>query len=313
MKIFVIFTGGTIGSRVKDGWISTDRETKFELIEGFKATDKRNIEFVCIQPYFVLSENLSAKELNLLFSAYKEAEDSDADGIIVTHGTDSIQFSAAALSLVSKNCKPTLMVSANYPLDDPRGNGWDNFSAAVDFIEQNCGRGVFVSYKNPDGGHYFHAGHRVVSFLEGDDRLYSMNHTPYAEYVDGEISILDKTAPIKRVSPCPLTEDSGILCISALPGDRFGYSLDGVRAVIIRPYHSGTVATENLSFADFCRRAQSLDIPIFLVNAPKSTTYDSAKLFRELNIIPLPNTTFSEAYMRIWFGISGGENPKNLF
>ena len=36
MKILVIFTGGTIGSEVKDGWISPDSSAKYELIANYK-------------------------------------------------------------------------------------------------------------------------------------------------------------------------------------------------------------------------------------------------------------------------------------
>ncbi len=313
MKIAVIFTGGTIGSKIKDGWISTDGQTKFELVENFKACDNRNIEFVCSEPYFILSENLSATELNLLISAYKEAEKSDVDGIIITHGTDSLQFSAALLSLVSQNDKPAVLVSANYPLNDARSNGMANFKAAVDFIEKKCGKGVFVSYKNTDGRHFFHRGHRTIAFLEGDDRLYSLNHAPYAEYINRDIRILEEDPPYLAAPLSPLCETSGILCISSLPGDGFDYSLNGIQAVILRPYHSGTVSTSNPEFAGFCKKARENGVPVFLVNAPKSTTYDSARLYKDLCIIPLPDVTFAEAYMRLWLGVSIGEELKNIF
>lgn len=313
MKIAVIFTGGTIGSKLKEGWISADRDTKFQLVENYKATHKISVEFVCTEPYFILSENLSAKELNLLISAFKEAEKSDVDGIIITHGTDSLQFSAAALSLVSDNTKPTLLVSANHPLDDPRGNGNDNFAAAVDFIARGCGRGVFVSYKNPDGEHYFHRGDRVVAFLEGDDRLYSLNHKPYALRTKDDIEILDAEAAPPSISVSALVPRPKLLCLTASPADGFDYSLDGVNAVILKPYHSGTLNTSNSDFLSFLYEAKEKRIPVFLVNAPVGETYESAKTYREPDIIPLSNTTFAFAYMRLWFGISKGENLNHIF
>ena len=196
MKIAVIFTGGTIGSRLQDGWISANRETKFQLVENYKKAHQNEVEFFCSEPYFILSENLSARELNLLITAFKEAEKSDADGIILTHGTDSLQFSAAALCLVSSFAKPTLLVSANRPLDDPLGNGNENFAAAVDFISQNCGNGVYISYKNPKGEHCFHRGDKAVAFLEGDDSLFSLNHKPYALWKNGKIEVLESPSPL---------------------------------------------------------------------------------------------------------------------
>lgn len=313
MKIAVIFTGGTIGSRPDDGWISADRETKFQLVENFKTSRNEIAEFICTEPYFILSENLSAKELNLLVSAFKEAEKSEVDGIIVTHGTDSLQFSAAALSLVSENKKPTLLVSANHPLDDPRGNGNENFAAAVDFILQGCGKGVYVSYKNPSGEHFFHKGGKTAAFLEGDDRLFSLGHKPYAVWKNEGIEILGEETPLPSVSPCELTDRPQILCPTAMPCDSFDYSLQKVKAVILRPYHSGTLNTASADFVDFLKRAKDTGLPVFLCNAPKGETYETAKLYDELGIIPLPDTTFAFVYMRLWFGISRGENLYRIF
>lgn len=313
MKIAVIFTGGTIGSKLQDGWISADRETKFQLVENYKAAHKGNLEFVCTEPYFILSENLSAKELNLLISAFKEAEKSDVDGIIITHGTDSLQFSAAALSLVSDNTKPTLLVSANHPLDDLRGNGNDNFAAAVDFISKNCGNGVYVSYKNTDREHLFHRGDRAVAFLEGDDRLYSLDHRPYARWNEGEVSVFEDNAPLFSVSAHTLCDRPRFLCITASPADSFEYSLENVNSVILRPYHSGTLNTANPDFVSFLSKAKEKRLPVFLVNAPKGETYETAKLYDELGIKALPDTTFAATYMRLWFGISGGEDLNSIF
>ena len=62
MKILVIMTGGTIGSAVKDGWITNDVAAKSKL---FGKVANSSIELTVSTPYTILSENLSANELNL--------------------------------------------------------------------------------------------------------------------------------------------------------------------------------------------------------------------------------------------------------
>ena len=64
MRILVIFTGGTIGTTIKDGWADIDNNTKYVLLDSYN--NKGEIEFVTASPYSTLSENLSAKHLNLL-------------------------------------------------------------------------------------------------------------------------------------------------------------------------------------------------------------------------------------------------------
>ena len=58
------------------------------------------------------------------------------DGIIVTHGTDTLPYSAAALSYaLGNNCIPVCLVSSNYPIEDERANGVDNLHGAIRLIE----------------------------------------------------------------------------------------------------------------------------------------------------------------------------------
>ena len=45
MKILVVFTGGTIGSKTKNGWISTDENTLYTLTDSYKK--REDVEFIC--------------------------------------------------------------------------------------------------------------------------------------------------------------------------------------------------------------------------------------------------------------------------
>lgn len=314
MNILVIFTGGTIGSRVKDGWISPDRSTKYTLTENFEKKFGKICDFTCCEPYFLLSENLSAKELNILIKTVKENLNKGFDGIIVTHGTDTLQFSAAALSYaVGSDSIPVVLVSANYPLDDERTNGNANFKAAVDFIMQKCSKGVFISYKNRSEEPKFHRGLGVSAYKEADDRIYSLYDRHYAEYNGERIVVSNKNGLSLPEDDFVLCEKPKILSVSAMPGDCYAYNPEKYSAVILRPYHSGTLDTANEDFIAFCKRTEALDIPVFAVNIHSGTAYESAQLFGELNIIPLEDMSFADAYMRLWIALSQNENLKNLF
>jgi len=185
MKVLVIFTGGTIGSTLKNGYIGTDDGAKFALLEPFCAEKDTQFETTC--PYTILSENLCAKELNILQSSVGEGLKKDCDGIIVTHGTDTLQYSAAALSLAFGDCKkPVILVSSAYPLDDERANGYENFRAALEFIRRKISGGVFVSYKNEDDAKTaIHGGSKLLLHAEGQADLESIDKSPFALF-DGK-------------------------------------------------------------------------------------------------------------------------------
>ncbi|MBQ2828270.1 MAG: asparaginase [Clostridia bacterium] len=306
MKIAVVFTGGTIGSVVKGKWMSTDDSAKFALIANYKKVAS-DTEFVTSSPYTVLSENLSAKELNLLQKEVEKNLEKDVDGIIVTHGTDSLHYTACALEYAFGNCEiPVVLVSSAYPLEDGRENGNKNFEAAVEFIKSKKAKGVFVSYKNEkETKTNIHIPTNMLQHSELSADIYSITGEPFAQY-DGKITLLrgERKVSEKTLGVVEYSENSGILVIDSHPGDGFGYSLDGVKAVILKPYHSATLDTANENLHVFCRKAKEKDIPVFVVGVKSGVAYESTKLFDDIGIIPLPYGTFVSAYMRIWAELS---------
>ena len=93
MRIAVIFTGGTIGSCIKDDFIGIDNKMQYVLLKNHEHDNE--ITFETYSPYSILSENLSANEINLLQEEISKRLSEGFDGIIVTHGTDTLQYSTA--------------------------------------------------------------------------------------------------------------------------------------------------------------------------------------------------------------------------
>lgn len=312
MKILVIFTGGTIGSRLKDGWISTDDTANYMLLDKYK--DGEDV-FDTVEPYSILSENLSASQLNCLQEEIAKSINSDYDGIIVTHGTDTLHYTSCAIEYAFTDSRlPIVFVSADYPLENEKSNGYRNFEAALEFIRSGAGTGVFVSYKNDNKETTdIHIPSRILSHAECSGNVYSIDGRMYASY-DGKI-VLKGEKTVKESCPIGITKysvESGILCIESYPGNSYSYSLEGIKAVILRPYHSSTLNTANKGFEDFCKRANEADVPVFLVNADGKKNYESLKVLDELKIRVLPYGTFVSAYMKIWAGISLGNDASKF-
>lgn len=310
MHILVIFTGGTIGSSVVDGWISPDKSTKSELIVKYQEKEQdQTTRFSTLSPYTVLSENLSAKEINQLIACVEEAQGKDYDGIIVTHGTDTLQFSAAALAYTVSGKTPVVLVSADYPLQDKRSNGLDNFRAAVTFLTTRPKKGVYVSYKNKhDALTNIHLATRITAHMEACADVYSLDGTPYAT-VDNDkknvtllpLSSLAESTGVGKVEFC---EKPNILIAESYPEKRYSYNLDRYSAVILSPYHSGTLNTSSKNFQDFCLRAKEKGVPVFVVNVQGGDAYNSSKLFNDLGLIPLPFCTRISIFVKCWLALS---------
>lgn len=311
MKILVIFTGGTIGSSTQGRYTSPDCKNNYLLIENYKSKHSENVSFDTASPFSMLSENLSHTQLNGIIKAVSEGLDKDYDGIILTHGTDTLQYTAAALSYCFADIKiPVVLVSSRYPLSHPEQNGDDNFAAAVAFIKAKAGKGVFVAYKNEDCEETkIHYGTRIFSHLEITDAVHSIENQFYASCREDLVTVNPNFKFSQKKCENNLYElckNSGILVVSSVPGDSYSYNLDGIKAVLLRPYHSGTVNTASTDFRAFCQRAKDLCIPVFIPRAGIETSYASTELFDELGIKYLPCMTFVSAYVKLWLANSIG-------
>ena len=314
MNIRIIFTGGTIGSAEKDNIISTDSKAAYTLLEKYrKEYDAADVSFKTSEPLRMLSENLSASEINLIIKSVREAVTEDTDGIIVTHGTDTIQYTAAALSLILDSINiPVMLVSSAYPLDDERQNGTDNFAAAVEFIKEKAGCGVFVPYRNKeDGPVMIHDALMLMSHHETTDSLFSLDDEYYACYMKDHNEIIlnagfHKAEMSEHEKPAGIgySDDPGILVVAPYPGCSYEFGeLTGYKYVLFRPYHSATLDTANEKFVSFCRKATEAGLKLYLSGCSRSTMYESTLTYRSLGIEILPYAPFPADYMRLWGGL----------
>ncbi|MDE6000777.1 MAG: asparaginase domain-containing protein, partial [Clostridia bacterium] len=163
-RICVIFTGGTIGSFTCGGVVDLKRESSSALINIYKERFGSAIEFDELRPLNILSENVQPSDLEKMADCLRGVDKEKYDGIIITHGTDTLCFTANLFSQIFCDISlPVVFVSALYPLDDERSCGVENFAGAVTFIQSVDFGGVFVSFQNHGENCKIHLASRLVS------------------------------------------------------------------------------------------------------------------------------------------------------
>ena len=305
MKILIIFTGGTIGSTVTDEYISPDGNKPYIILEKYNELYPGDIKWETISPYTILSENVTLDIYQKLAASVKEGLKKDYDGIIITHGSDTLQYSAAFLALIlGNNTIPVLLVSSNYVLEDSRANGMDNFVAAVDFIQNKRGKGVYVPYKNAGENVKIHRGEDLMPHSLYSDYLSSIDNRCYGEYgaegFEQKGDMVDEQQPIPE--PDYSMADTGICVIHACPGLVYPKLQEGMKAVLIHAYHGGTICVIDKALEEFMNSADELHIPVYLVGVNPETEYESCKEYEELGIKMLGHISPIYAYMKLWVG-----------
>ena len=295
MRLAVIFTGGTIASRLSGGFIGTSENQNYELL---KVLDP-DIEVKTFSPYFILSEQLDGERLTTLVHCVGDRLSEGFDGIIIAHGTDTLQYSAAALALAFGDSQtPVVLVSSNYVLSDSRANGYANFEHAVKFIRKSVG-GVFVSYRNTGSLPEIHRADRLLAHEPYSDDVRSLGGS-FGYFDGGEFIRTDTSAnPQKQPGKITFSKTSPVLWLSAHPGMNFP-DANGVKAVLLSGYHSGTLPTENTDFVRFCTACRTKQITIYLVGMPAGSRYESTRTFKQLGLTVLPEVTPICAYVELW-------------
>ena len=292
MKLFVIFTGGTSACSAQNGVLSPDSGSTSLLLRGYRKFD-RETAFETASPYFILSENLAAPHWDALVGCIRNAP--PCDGVIVTHGTDTLPYTAAALGVRLGLCEtPVVLVSAAYPLTDSRSNGLANFRAAVDFLRGGGERGVFVAYRNSGELPKIHRATRVLPHLPYDDAVRSLHGVVYAEIRDGRV--LRNPDFVEDVLPVSLPRKNGRVLWLRVHPDMALPSLENVGAVLLEGYHSGTLPTADNDFRAFCHAAAKQEVPLYLTGAEEGFAYESKQAFAALGIRVLPPLSPATAY-----------------
>lgn len=146
-KLTILHMGGTIASKVdyELGGVSPLFEPE-EIISLFpELSNLVDIESKVVSK--MLSENLRFSDLNNLVSAIKDALNSEKrpKGIIITHGTDMLHYTSAALSFLIENPPlPIILVGSQRSSDRPSSDSRFNLMAAVHFILKSESKGVFI-------------------------------------------------------------------------------------------------------------------------------------------------------------------------
>ncbi len=321
MKILFIFTGGTIGSTRHGNVISPDGNKPRKLIEEYKLRFGIDFEYSVLEPYTELSENNTGEHIKKLSLCVLDNLNKDFDGIVVTHGTDTLQYSAAALGYaVGASSIPVCIVSANRPVEDEKSNALDNLRAAVKFIENGYGNGVFVPYRNEkDDFTKLHRATRLVASRTFSDEVASIFGSEFGYFDKSFIfhknnDYKEAADSIQTLDPSKLCEVSDkILAVPSYVGMSYPALDKNTKYVILSSYHSGTVNTKSQAAINFFECAKKLGTKVYLTGVSNAPEYESATLFENLSIIPLKNISPIAAYVKLWLICCNNEDEEKLF
>ncbi|MFH1209473.1 MAG: Glu-tRNA(Gln) amidotransferase subunit GatD [archaeon] len=134
-KISIIAIGGTISSRIdyKTGAVSPiiAQEELLLMFPELNAIANINSK----QLFNIASENLRFKHYNLIAKEIQKEIKEGSKAIIITHGTDTMAYTSAALSFILENLPvPVILVGSQRSSDRPSSDNYLNLISAIKFV-----------------------------------------------------------------------------------------------------------------------------------------------------------------------------------
>ncbi len=146
--VSLISTGGTIASTVdyRTGAVTAqfDAEDVLRAVPDLAGLANYRGRVVAN----ILSENMTPAVWQDLAAAIHEEIEAGADGIVVMHGTDTMQFSASAMAFVLDTPVPIVFTGSQRSADRPSSDNVMNAVCAVEAAKSDCAEVLICMHEN---------------------------------------------------------------------------------------------------------------------------------------------------------------------
>lgn len=204
INVSVLGTGGTIASYVDytTGAVKPAVSQEELLLAIPEIEDNYNIRSRVI--FSILSENMKVEHWRIIAEeTFRELQDSE--GVIIPHGTDTMAYTASAISFMVQNLpSPVVLVGAQRSSDRPSSDAYLNLISSLKLVNTDLGEVVVSMHgSTSDSAIHVHRGVRVRKMhTSRRDAFRSINDKPLA-VIDGGVKFTDSYR--KRSGP-PILE-----------------------------------------------------------------------------------------------------------
>ena len=193
-KVSIISTGGTIASRVDyvTGGVHAAMSSRDLLSIVPELSDIAALEADIL--YSVFSEAIKGEHWSGMARKVEEKIKQGADGVLITHGTDTMGYSAAALSFALRNVPiPVIFVGSQRSSDRPSSDSATNLVGVVTAAAYAPFAGVCLGMHEytSDTSIVLHRGTKVRKcHTSARYAFQSVNSDPIARVIDGKVEML---------------------------------------------------------------------------------------------------------------------------
>lgn len=263
-KIAMIFTGGTIAMKIDpDLHAAIPALNADEILSMIKnigdLTELEIINFANLP-----SPHITPDVMMELYKLTREKlKDETITGVIITHGTDTLEETAYLLDLLLDTQKPVVVVGAMRNFSELGYDGSSNLSAAICTVLSpgSLGKGVLVVMNNEVNA----ASQVTKTNTLSLDTFKSLEFGPLG-IVDNDEVIYYRNIPSRQVIPSESIEEKVALikCVPGMDSDIIDFYLDsGYKGIVVEALGRGNVPP---SLVNGIKKSITNDVPVVMVS-----------------------------------------------
>ena len=255
-NVMVLYTGGTIGMQASANGLAP--------ASGFEARMREQLANVSVPAWrfremspLIDSANMTPAYWQRLRTAVVEAVDDGCDAVLILHGTDTLAYSAAAMSFQLLGLPaPVVFTGSMLPAGVPDSDAWENVSGALLALGKGLAPGVHL---------YFHGALMAPTRCA---KIRSFGRHPFAALqrnggvaqAEALPAALDYRQPkaLANVGVLPLVPGIAAAQLDALLGS-------GIQALVLECFGSGTGPSDNPEFLASLQRAEENGIVVVAI------------------------------------------------
>lgn len=325
-KVLLIYTGGTIGMNLNPLTGALEPFDFEHLLNAVPELQQFPTEIATYQFCPPIDSSDMSPTLWIELTRIISERYNEYDGFVILHGTDTMAYTASALSYTLENLtKPVILTGSQLPIGQLRTDGKENLITSIEIAAAKNEDGTS---KVPEVGIYFNGrllrGNRTTKqSADGFNAFESYNYSPLVDagvnitYHKHRILTPDFNKPLKP----HFSLDNNVIIFSLFPGIREDLirhiiSSPQLRAIVMRTFGSGN-APQSPWLLDALNEAKKygkiiVNISQCMQGSVEMGRYDTGYHLQEAGVISGYDSTVESAVTKLMFLQANYDNIEEI-